>query len=471
MLINLTPSKKNQLFDSSVIISSAIILLWAAINNRFPLVYPDTGGYVASSFTLQAPLNDRPLGYGLFLISGRLFNSLWVPLFLQSLITVFLLYKIALLILNDVKQKRLIAVSILMVTILITDISKFVSWLMPDIFTSWLFLGGLLFFLSNRKIDKIFSVVIIIISVIVHNSHISLAYFSLILLLFFSWKSRLKNSLVWVNSKKLLFVVLIATFSLCTINLFTNNGFTPTINSSLYFINKFAYTGILTRTLDKYCSEKNWKLCNYKENIRANKNISNWYFWGDDSPLQKLGGWEKNKENRDEYQDIVFHSVISFFPEILTNSLKETTKQLINFRSSYGLGRFDESYAVYRVIQNRYPEEFNNYLDAKQFADHGVRVRLLPINENIVQALFSAAAVISLFIFYYQKNYFLSGIILALIAFVLLNALIIGFTVTNEGRYHGKLLWMVPYFFFLTLTFLYSKNYNLNHLKLQPGHS
>jgi len=234
------------IIDIILLLFSSLVLLWSAFNNGYPLVYPDTGGYVDSSFTLEAPLNDRPLGYGLFLFSARLINSLWFPVFLQSLITALLLFRIAILILHNVKQKSLVAFGIIVVTTLTTDISKFVSWLMPDIFTSWLFLGGLLFFLSTLLIDNFFSAIVIIISFTVHNSHIFLVYVSILLLLFFFWKFRSKNNLVWLNSKKLLIIVLIASLGLCTLNFITNNGFTLTINNSVYLINKLAYNGILT---------------------------------------------------------------------------------------------------------------------------------------------------------------------------------------------------------------------------------
>jgi len=455
------------IIDIILLLFSSLVLLWSAFNNGYPLVYPDTGGYVDSSFTLEAPLNDRPLGYGLFLFSARLINSLWFPVFLQSLITALLLFRIAILILHNVKQKSLVAFGIIVVTTLTTDISKFVSWLMPDIFTSWLFLGGLLFFLSTLLIDNFFSAIVIIISFTVHNSHIFLVYVSILLLLFFFWKFRSKNNLVWLNSKKLLIIVLIASLGLCTLNFITNNGFTLTINNSVYLINKLAYNGILTKTLNKYCAVNDWKLCAYKEVIKTNEGISNWYFWADDSPMEKLGGWKKNNENKNEYQEIVFHSVKSFFPEIVSSSLKETYTQLISFRSSFGLGKFDESDAVFRILRNRFPGEFNEYINGKQNAGHGVRVRILPFNENIIQAFFSAASIIALFFFFYQKNYLFAGIISAPIIFILFNALIVGFTVSAEGRYHGKLLWMIPYFLFLSCTFLFTKSYILNKLKLQ----
>src|SRR3990172_5091367 len=88
-------NKKKLFIGTGLILFSSLILLWSAFNNGYPLVFSDTGGYVDSSFSLLPPLNDRPLGYGLFLLIGRLFDSLWFPIFFQSLITSLLLFRIA----------------------------------------------------------------------------------------------------------------------------------------------------------------------------------------------------------------------------------------------------------------------------------------------------------------------------------------------------------------------------------------
>ena len=457
-------NKKKLFIGTGLILFSSLILLWSAFNNGYPLVFSDTGGYVDSSFSLLPPLNDRPLGYGLFLLIGRLFDSLWFPIFFQSLITSLLLFRIAVRILPDGKGKSFIIFCIVIGTVITSDISKFVSLIMPDLFTSWIFLGGLLFLLSNRFADKLLSAAILIISFQVHNSHVFLSYVALICLLCISWVFRSKFNLLWQNSKKLLLLIFFASILLCTTNFITNNGFTLTINNSVYYISKLAYHGILTKTLDKYCSEKDWKLCAYKEiiKVKGSEKFPNWFFWGDDSPLQKMGGWKKNYVNKAEYQDIIFYSIKSFFPVIFMKGLKESYRQLKEFRSSFGLGRYDEEYAVLRIIRRHYPGEFKNFMNGDQQATNEVKVRILPINENFIQAFFAIAAVIILGYCLVHKNYLLAGILSGLIIFILVNDFIVGFTVAAEARYNGKVILLIPYFIFLVLSSLWIKNYSDN---------
>ena len=459
------------IIDIILLLFSSLVLLWSAFNNGYPLVHSDTGAYVESSFILKVPLNDRPIGYGLFLLSARLFNSLWYPLFFQSLITAFLLFRVAVLILSDTKERGFIAFSIIIATVLTTDISKFVSWIMPDIFTSWLFLGGLLFFVSVRFTDKFFSVVTVIISITVHNSHVYLLYFSIILLLFFSWKFRSRNHLFWKNSKGFLLVVLIVSLGLCTLNFILNNGFTLTYNNSVYYINKLAYHGVLTKTLDKYCSEKDWKLCDYKEIIKSNEGHRNWFLWGDDSPLQKIGGWKINPENQEEYHDIILHSLKSFLPMILMSSLRETFIQLTTSGTTSELDKYDENYAVLRTLQRNYPVEFSQFMNGKQQSEQKVKVRIFPLEENITNILFAITAIIVLGVCLSSAHHYLALVLITFLIFILLNAIFVGFTITAEGHYQGKILWLIPYFTFLVLSGLLLKHRNnvLPDLKSQDS--
>ncbi|MCI0411388.1 hypothetical protein L0222_01150 [bacterium] len=457
--------KNTFLLQFSLVILGSILLLWAAINNTYPLVHSDTAAYVSSSFKLKVPLNDKPIGYGLFLMSARLFNSLWVPLILQSLITAALLFRIATLILPVVKRQYVIAFSAILITVLTTDISKYVSCIMPDIFTSWLFLGGFLFLISTQSVDRFFSAGAIMVSFISHNSHSFLMYSSVILLLLLSWGLRSRNDLFWKTSRQLSLLAIAATLALCMLNLAVNDRFTLTNNNSVFYISKLIYHGTLTKTLDKYCHEKNWKLCNYREVIKlnGNENFPNWYFWGEDSPMRKMGGWKPAPEDQAEYQDIISHSLNSFSPMILRRCLKETFKQLT--KTSSNLFKYDETFGVFKVLRSYYPFEFNQFMNGKQQRGLEVKGRIFPLKEKIAQILFFAAAMIVLLICLSKKYYFLSGIMLALFIFLLLNAAFVGFTVAAEGRYQGRVLWLIPYFVFLVLSSLFIKLHkNVPHL-------
>jgi hypothetical protein len=65
-----------------------------AIWNGFPLIFTDSLSYLHSGVELVAPV-DRPIFYGLFTRLSNLILDLWGLLFLQSVLVIFLLLKLA----------------------------------------------------------------------------------------------------------------------------------------------------------------------------------------------------------------------------------------------------------------------------------------------------------------------------------------------------------------------------------------
>ena len=71
----------------STIIAASFLLSGIAFYNGYPLVYPDTVGYIG----LKAN-GIRSIFYNLFIYPSSWFHSLWPVVFLQSLIVAHLLY-------------------------------------------------------------------------------------------------------------------------------------------------------------------------------------------------------------------------------------------------------------------------------------------------------------------------------------------------------------------------------------------
>lgn len=61
----------------------SLILLFEAFRNSYPLVYPDTGTYIRSGFTMDIPI-DRPIFYGIFINITSLKFSLWLVIFFKG---------------------------------------------------------------------------------------------------------------------------------------------------------------------------------------------------------------------------------------------------------------------------------------------------------------------------------------------------------------------------------------------------
>ena len=70
-----------------------LILSLIGLYNGYPLVYSDTGVYIASGLKEFVPV-DRPIGYGLFIKLFSFNYSLWLVVAFQNLITAFVLYEL-----------------------------------------------------------------------------------------------------------------------------------------------------------------------------------------------------------------------------------------------------------------------------------------------------------------------------------------------------------------------------------------
>ncbi|HZY59753.1 MAG TPA: hypothetical protein VFE56_08325, partial [Candidatus Binataceae bacterium] len=73
-------------WGGATLLAATLVLSGAAIYNGYPLVYPDTGDYVA-----LADISFRSIFYSLLIAPARLTGSLWPVVFLQSLIVAHLL--------------------------------------------------------------------------------------------------------------------------------------------------------------------------------------------------------------------------------------------------------------------------------------------------------------------------------------------------------------------------------------------
>jgi hypothetical protein len=70
-----------------------LILSIVGLYNGYPLVYSDTGMYIASGLKEFVPV-ERPVGYGLFIKLFSFNYSLWFVTVFQNLITAYILYEL-----------------------------------------------------------------------------------------------------------------------------------------------------------------------------------------------------------------------------------------------------------------------------------------------------------------------------------------------------------------------------------------
>lgn len=352
--MNSSSSIRNWAFFTSAVLLGALCLLWTAIENGYPLMYSDTGTYIGRSFTLELT-GSRTIFYSLFIRATRIVDSLWVVVTIQALWTSWLLVRNTVCLFPRGYGRSFIALGIVVATVVCTGVARYVGWVMPDLFTSWLFLGGLLFYLSSHWMDRVMASISIGLAILVHNSHFALSGFVLALLYAVGILSRSRLSpSFWkiLRDLTLLYVLVVAISSL--VNFSKGGTFVPVRGGPTFVINRFIHSGVLIKTLDRYCGEKKWKFCNHKELFRSKTGTRSWFLWRADSPISELGGWA---QAGGEQSEVIGHAFRCCSWFILTTMVDDFVRQLVMINSEGSLRSYDERNSVYRQIRDRYPND------------------------------------------------------------------------------------------------------------------
>src|SRR5689334_14140707 len=142
-----------------------VALLLPAIWNGFPLVYPDTGGYLARPLTGTLELG-RSAFYGAFLIAGSPL-SFWPNIIAQAALVLWL---IALTLrVNGLGRRPWLLLGIVLVLTVATSLPWFASQMMPDVlFPAGVLAVYLLVFGNLRLGEQIALCAVIACSIVSH---------------------------------------------------------------------------------------------------------------------------------------------------------------------------------------------------------------------------------------------------------------------------------------------------------------
>lgn len=312
-----------------LLILAALLLSCLGFFNGFPIVFSDTGAYIASGFQNTVP-PDRPIYYGLFIRHLSLADSLFLVNLIQGLILAYLIYKFLRLMIGGVQVKTYyLLVTGLLVTL--TGVSFFVSFMTPDLFTSFVFLSSILLLWGKElsRVDRILLTSILVFSLMVHMSHVMifagfLTVASLIKLVQhkFQWKPLKPFRKLWLS-------LIAAIILIPSLHYAIGRKFQYTEASHVFMMSHLIEIGILKPYLKESCEEKNYNICPYVDELRLDN-----FMWGyGTSPLYKTGGWAANKE---EYDAII--SDILTTPKYLNQYFQRTVEytfvQLFTFKLS-----------------------------------------------------------------------------------------------------------------------------------------
>ncbi len=447
---------KSVVYKTLYIIITSFILCIPAFYNRFPFFYSDSALYIGSSVTL-IPTIDRPIGYALFIRAVSWQSSLWLVIFFQALFTNIILY-FTLIKLKLKWDFRILHVAILTVFSVFCSLGWYVSQIMPDIFTSLLFLSVYLYFDSSKKfsVGIFFLILLMILCLIVHLSNFPILILLLTIVFFmvlFSKRFIGKRKHYFVKMIAPIMAIIIAANILMNYNYSYFSKYQLSTTSHVFFLARLIDSGVVEEYLNDNCGKYNFTLCQYRNEIPKSSQL---FIWGQDGPYYKTGSWSTAHEDyKIMIKDIL--TTPKYLKPVLFDFIVSTFKQLFNFKIGEGIyDAFDENSAPVQYVLSKFPtSEMKRDLLLSEQNTGKMDFREI----NMLHYLIILASILVIIYILFKKRlpdnlFLLSWIILS---GLVVNAAICADLSNVLNRYQSRVIWLLPFLAIIllaeTLTF------------------
>jgi hypothetical protein len=430
--------------DLIAVLAGALLLCSHAIYNGYPLLYPDTGTYIASGFQKFIPF-DRPVVYGFFIRHISLSTSLWFVAAAQGLLMAWLL----LLLFRYFAQRERPYVPYLITLAVLcafTPIGVNAGQMIPDLFTPvTLIAAGLLLFVPGlTRCARTFIGIILVFATGTHFSHFPLLAGTAIIALFLAWRKRKTQDSAF-DLKRSTFVALLvpaAVLLVMLLNLLTGGRWQFRATGEHAFrMNRLISCGIVDEYLDEHCGKDTLSLCLYRDQLRGD------FLWSESSPLNRHygygeKGWAAAKPEYDRIIADIF-SEPRYLGRFIACGLRDAGIQLFRFNAAATPPLGPDS-APGGVIGWHLKKDKAAFLSARQ--QRGLDYTLFSKIQNVFIVL-SAAGLLA---FLPAKKWRsrisaqLKAWLGLILAGMLINALVVTTFSMIEHRFQARLIWLLP---------------------------
>ena len=447
---------KNHEKTYGVVFIAALISCFIAFYNNYPLVYPDTGSYLHSGWANEVFL-DRTIFYGMFLHAASLGGYGMSMVIFQGLLVCYVLFKCMQIFLGGL-QLRLVYLLAVGFVSLFTGFSYNVSILLPDIFAAISVLALVVLLLHHRLqwFEQIFIALIFVFSSCTQLS--SLPVLGLLLFsvaVFLLWR-KIKKKNASVSFKRFVVVAVLTASTavvIPTVHYLANGKYKISGGSHVFVMNHLIEQSILDEYLKENCTEKNYKLCAYKDSIA----YLGWDFmWAEKSPLYRTGGWEANEA---EYNAIIrdILSTPKYRNKVFFKGVEYSLKQFFTFHTTVSPPLLEGS-APYGQIQWRLPDTAKEYISSRQSTN---RLNLSLVNATELPVFIISLIITVLLLFspaYLQQLLPSEKWLLALLLLYLISSAIMCANLsTVHARFQNRIVWLLPVAVALVLIRLYNQ--------------
>lgn len=418
----------------STIALVSVIILAAALLNGYPLVFYDTGDYIAMS-EVFTPLIYRTFPYSLFLRATHMNLSLWGPVIAQALLTAWTLWEF-ITAFGAPRGKVPATIIAALLLCLATPLPWVAGQLMPDALAAPMVLALCILIFERTRLSPLrrgLLILPVIAGAMAHLSQLALA----LGLIGFAAMIRLTAHWLHLSIAPRLGLaaaaVLTALIAIPSMNYALTGRLFYSEAGSVFLTARLAQDGLLQAQLARACPEAGYALCGFQTQIRPKAND---FLWLRESPLVALGGWYGFRE---EAGRIVKDSLIADPAGHLKAAVDNSGAQFFHFASGEGL--FNQWEQTRDTVERYFPNELAAYDQSLQR-----REKLDFTQINRPQRPFALAAVafcLGAGIWYgWRRDWPRAGLHGFIIAMLAGNAMICGILSNPTDRYQARVVWL-----------------------------
>ncbi len=269
------------------LVLAALMLVWPAFWNGYPLVFADTGTYLGQALLVYLGW-DRPPFYSAFLLATHWRLTLWGPVLAQGLIVAHLL-ALTLRALGRPDPWFLLAAAAALSVL--TGLPWLAAQLIPDVFTGVVVLALWLLGFKAPSLsagERLWLLLLATAAVASHQSHLPLALglalcgAALLLLVRRAPLPALRGA------ARMAAPAVLAGCAMVAVNLAGHGRASPSPFGSVFLATRLVYDGPGMDMLRRTCPDVGWRICPVLDRLGAHHNA---FLWEPASPLHsELGG-------------------------------------------------------------------------------------------------------------------------------------------------------------------------------------
>lgn len=412
----------------------AILLLIApALWNGFPLIFADTGGYLARPFDHTLLLGRSAL-YGVLLAASAPL-AFWPTLVLQAALCVWLIG--ILLRVHGFAAAAPLTAGIVLCLCAVTGIAFYAAQLVPDIFVPLAVLALCLLAFHNAALtraERYALLVLVAFAIAFHMAILALALSVLCGFLLLRWLAR------WIGLPRpglaLPALAIAAGLALALLSNFAIAGrlaLTPGGTSFLFA--RLIQDGLIARYLADRCPDEEIRLCAYRD--RLPQTADDW-LWANHTPFYALGGTEGYEA---EERRIILQTLTAYPWQHLQTAVTSTLQQLVTLRTMTSVQAADNDHAL-GTLARLTPDLMPQILRAEQQKRGAFDLSSFNRVHEPVGLLACALVALAVVLGWRSLAPPVLGLLLTVAFALLANAAIAGIFSNPVDRYQSRMIWL-----------------------------